>query len=383
MPHPCQDAYSITFTTLDEQMRYHQDQAAASQWERVPINRLEIAPLDTSSPLFGDASLFAAGVTPTAIEDTAENLGLAIRFDSGRGYYPLRDTAYKSLLDRAKITGTVLSKLGRDALATILNTCLAVYSREALLLIRDEKAAAVHSGDLVDYAILPINELLTQLQTKLGERFPEYTFASGYSDHAQTSVSVTMPKQTEELLDVYRAALVAHGMVGIADKLTAGLRFSTSDAGLSSAKVSGLLLGLQMPIQIGDMAAIDHRGVNRKPEDFAATMDDVFVRFSDFTTKLTSLMDVVLEYPVNAMTAIAKKLRLPKKAALEAIAMFEASYGGSTSTAHDVFFALQEVPYILKTESTPQSKIFVSDEAIAKTVNLRWSDYDLAKAVRW
>jgi len=386
MPHPCQDAYSVTFSSFDDLVKYHQVQAAKTQWERLPINTLEIAPLDTLSPLMSDISLFAPGITPTAVEDTAQNLGLAIRFDKGSGiggYYPLRDTAYKSLLDRAKLSGTVLTKLSRDNLATILNVCVAVYSRDALLLIRDEKVTAVHSGDPVDYAILPIHDLLGHLQAKLEERFPEYEFSSGYSDHSLTSVSMLLPKQTDDLLEVYRTALVAHGKSAIADKLTAGIRFTTSDVGVSSARVSALLLGLQMPIQIGQMASVDHRGATRKSEDFATAMDGVFVRFTEFTEKLAALTDIVMQYPVNAMTAVAKKFRLPKKPALEAVAMFEASYGGGTATAHDVFFALQEIPYLLKTESTSQSKIFTVYEAIAGTVTLRWSDYDLAKAVSW
>lgn len=48
-------------------------------------------------------------------------------------------------------------------------------------------------------------------------------------------------------------------------------------------------------------------------------------------------MEVHLYFPVNAMTRVCKKLSLPKKAAVEAIAMFEMSYGGGTATAHDVF----------------------------------------------
>lgn len=94
-------------------------------------------------------------------------------------------------------------------------------------------------------------------------------------------------------------------------------------------------------------------------------------------------MDITLEYPVNAMTRICKKLSLPKKAALEAIAMFEMSYGGGTATAHDVFMALQEIPFSLKAQNTPEGKMLVIEENMARVLTLRWSDYDLAKAVNY
>ena len=44
-----------------------------------------------------------------------------------------------------------------------------------------------------------------------------------------------------------------------------------------------------------------------------------------------------MDHPVNAMTAVCKRLALPKKAALEAISMFEMAVGNDEATAHDVF----------------------------------------------
>jgi len=39
---------------------------------------------------------------------------------------------------------------------------------------------------------------------------------------------------------------------------------------------------------------------------------------------------------------------MPKKAAVETIAMFEAANGDRPATAHDVFMAMQEIPFNLK-----------------------------------
>lgn len=78
-----------------------------------------------------------------------------------------------------------------------------------------------------------------------------------------------------------------------------------------------------------------------------------------------------------------QKLSLPKKAALEAIGMFEMAYGGGTATAHDVFMAMQEIPYILKSDHAPESKMLVVEENMARALTLRWGDYDLAKAVSY
>ena len=151
MSKPCQDSYSINFTSFPLMLAYHEKMRQESRWERTEVNHLTVAPLDKNSPLFGDRTSFAPAVSEDAIRDTADNLGLAIKL--GDHYYPLRDTAYKSLLDRAKINGTALPKLSREKLSEVLNSCLALHNKSgALLLIRDEKVAAAHSGDKIGRA---------------------------------------------------------------------------------------------------------------------------------------------------------------------------------------------------------------------------------------
>lgn len=380
MQKPCQDNFNTTFRSYASLLDYHEEQAKNSQWLRSKVNALQIEPLGKTSPLVGNLSAFAAGTTQEALDDTADNLGLAMRVDGN--LYPMRMTAYKSLLDRAKIGGTALPKLSREVLAEVLNACLKLYSADALLLIRDEKVSAVHSGDTVDYSILPVNELLEALKTKLDLRFPGNEFETGYCDHALVSASWTMPAQKEDLLGAYTKLLDSQGKTAMASKLMPGIRFMSSDTGVASAKVSALLVGGQHSIHIGGCIAVDHRHQS-KVSDFDSALDQLFAQFGDSIAKLQKLLEIHLDYPVNAMTRICKKLSLPKKAAVEAIAMYEMSYGGGAATAHDVFLAMQEIPFILRTEGTPESKLLVIEENMARALSLRWSDYDLAKAVSY
>ena len=376
----CQDNYSTTFSSYEAMHDYHEEQAKKSQWLTYRVDELQVEPLDASSPLYGNLSAFAPGTSLDAVEDTASNLGLAMQVSGN--LYPLRMTAYKSLLDRAKIGGTALPKLSRQALADVLNECLKLYSSSALLLIRDEKVSAVHSGDPADYSVLPINELLEALKAKLDARFPGNEYECGYCDHSLVSASWKMPDQKEDLLGAYTKLLASQGKTAMADKLMPGIRFMTSDTGIASAKVSALLVGGQHPIHIGGCIAVDHRH-QKKVSDFDVALDQLFAQFGDSIAKLQKLLEIHLDYPVNAMTRICKKLSLPKKAAVEAIAMFEMAYGGGTATAHDVFLAMQEIPFILKTEDTPESKLLVVEENMARALTFKWSDYDLAKAVSY
>ena len=380
MNNTCLDSYSTTFSDRQAMQSYHEGLTKESQWQHCKVNELHMEPLDEASPLYSSLGAFAAGTSADAVEDTAKNLGLAILVNGG--LYPVRTTAYKSLLDRAKISGNALTKLKRPVLAEVLNECLNIYSSEALVLIRDEKVSAVHSGDMTDYSVLPIDELLDILGKNLDERFPGNVFERGYTDHALTSASWRMPAQKEDLLGTYAALLKAQGKTKTADKLIPGVRFTTSDTGVASAKVSALLVGGQYPIHIGSCIAVDHRH-QTKVADFDAALDQLFAQFTTSVENLQALLEIELDYPVNAMTRICKKLSMPKKAAVEAISMYEMAYGGGRATAHDVFMAMQEIPYIMKTDGAPESKLITLQETMARALTLRWSDYDLAKAVEY
>ena len=380
MVKSCCDSYHTQFSAFPDMLSYHEKIRTDSRWERTEVKNLEVAALDKASPLFNDTTSFDSSVSRDAIEDTAENLKLAIKVKDK--FFPLRDTAYKSLLDRAKVGGSALPKLPREKLAELINSCLALHKDSALLLVRDEKVSAAHSGDTRDYSVLEIDQLLDGLQSKMDERFPGNQFSGGYVDHSITSASWTLPDQKAELLDTYTKLLAAEGKTAMAAKLMPGIRFSTSDTGVASAKVSALLVGLQYPIHIGGMISVEHRRQSKVP-DFVESLDMLFAQFGDSVARLSGLLSIHLDHPVNAMTAICKRLALPKKAAMEAIDMFEMAIGEDSATAHDVFVAMQEIPFILKTQGTPESKLLALQENMARALTLKWRDYDYAREVKW
>lgn len=380
MVKSCCDSYHTQFSAFPDMLSYHEKIRTDSRWERTEVKNLEVAALDKASPLFSDTASFDASVSREAIEDTAENLKLAIKVKDR--FFPLRDTAYKSLLDRARVGGSALPKLPREKLAEVINSCLALHRDSALLLVRDEKVSAAHSGDTRDYSVLEIDQLLDGLQSKMDERFPGNQFSGGYVDHSITSASWTLPDQKTQLLDTYTKLLAAEGKTAMAAKLTPGIRFSTSDTGVASAKVSALLVGLQYPIHIGGMISVEHRRQSKVP-DFVESLDMLFAQFGDSVSRLSALLSIHLDHPVNAMTAICKRLALPKKAAMEAIDMFEMAIGKESATAHDVFMAMQEISFILKIQGTSENKLLALQENMARALTLKWRDYDYAREVKW
>lgn len=190
--------------------------------------------------------------------------GAALRGAHSPGV-PAGPAGYRSLLERAKLAGSVLPKLSRPKLARTLNDCLHVHTSEALVLIRDEKVTAAHSGEPEDYAVLPMDQLLSALQDKLDARFPGNQFSWGYRDHSLTSAVWTLSRQRKELLETYQRELSLRGAGAKRIQWTPALRFLTSDIGISSAKVFALLEGGKCLIHIGSCVAVSSLGMESTP----------------------------------------------------------------------------------------------------------------------
>ncbi|MGM9602446.1 MAG: hypothetical protein ACI3W5_12810, partial [Faecousia sp.] len=93
MHETCYDSYHTTFGSFGEMLDYHREQAVNSQWTRVQVRDLEVEPLSKTSPFYGMTSAFATGTSTEAVEDTAANLGLALRVDGQlypRGTRPIK-----------------------------------------------------------------------------------------------------------------------------------------------------------------------------------------------------------------------------------------------------------------------------------------------------
>lgn len=162
MQNPCQDSYYTLFSSYPMLLDYHEEQAKNSRWIRCKVADLQVEPLGESSPLIGNLSAFAAGTSQEAVKDTAENLGLAMRVNGE--LYPVRMTAYKSLLDRAKIGGTALPKLSREVLAEVLNECLKLYEQDKWAIYENAHEAIINPRQFV------LVQRLLELDTRTSPR---------------------------------------------------------------------------------------------------------------------------------------------------------------------------------------------------------------------
>ena len=56
--------------------------------------------------------------------------------------------------------------------------------------------------------------------------------------------------------------------------------------------------------------------------------------------------------------------------------MYKMAYGGKGASAHEVYMAMQEILFTLKTQNTPESKLLSVEENLTRALSLDWYDYD-------
>lgn len=396
------DSFETKFSSYEEMHDFHKEVAQESVWRKAKISSLNAFPLvkTTDGDITNQLLCTPSADSLEAIKDTTENTKLGLRVKllpvyEGEGlftekvlseqvvYLPLRDSAVRSMLERAKISGFSLQKLDTLDLCFILNKCFELYESEALVLIRNEKISACHSDG---YAILPVDELLETLVESLENKYGQVKFVEGYASHSFTTARFELPGAQNALLGSYAAKLKKLGHTKLAANLVPAVQFSTSDTGVSCARCSALLTGNgASPISIGSALEVEHKGKNSVTH-FGTKVDMMFAQFGKSLEKLEKLMDIYVQYPISCMERVCKALKLPKKASLEAVAQFEFANGDAPCTAHDIYLAMQEIPFLYRTGSegkVSEHTLFNTEESVARALSIDWEKHDIIKRVEW
>ncbi|MEE1504421.1 MAG: hypothetical protein UGF89_09290, partial [Acutalibacteraceae bacterium] len=187
------------------------------------------------------------------------------------------------------------------------------------------------------------------------------------------------------LLSNYAKRLRQMGRDKMADNLVPAVKFSTSDTGVSCARCAAYLTGGGAPIAIGSALEVEHKG-KASVAHFGTKVDLMFAQFDKNLGKLEKLMDVYIQYPISCMERVCKYLKLPKKASLEAVAQFEFANGDAPCTAHDIYVAMQEIPFLYRTDAdnkVSELTLLNYEENVSRALSINWEQYDLMKRVEW
>lgn len=368
------DEFQTTFANVGDMMRFLTERGKASKWIRKPTKSLRLIPLEKELEQMGD-------VPEEILEDTDRNTQLVLKIKGD--LYPVRKCAIRTILSRAGVSGTALRKLEKTTYARVVNYCLQVASGDSLIKVSDGKVSAVHGGDAHDYCILDMKTIFEATMKYLHKEFKGSTYleGSGMYDHFIVSAMWKLGGKPE-LLDSYQEALNDHG---INCRIEAPvLRLVTSDVAASGANLYPMLLcdSGNKTICLGSPIKLSHdKGATI--EDFERNLERLYARYEATIKNISKLMDIEIANPVNCMRLIMKKLKIKQKITNETVELFQAQYGTSPCTAHDIYFAMNEASFIAACEGMQGEYILNLEEDIAKALSFDWSEYDVSGMIKF
>ena len=311
------------------------------------------------------------------LEECMSQKGLLLEFpyeDSGTIFVPIRRTAYSSICGRGHVSGTALGKMNNEDFCTVINICLHQWNDSSLILYRDEKISAVHSGDNADYSILVMHDLVSTLKKgleNLGEGKGGYEFTSAFLDHSMCVANFIL--KDRGIMETYIPFLKKMGYEKT-NKFYPLVRFSSSDVALCGARITPCLTDGRIEVQVGNPLTVNHKNC-ATVMDFANNVNGIYALFRACAEQLEQLENIVLKYPEDCFVHVCKKIKVANRYLTDAYDEFQMVRGEKT-TALELYMAICEIIPLMKNENEPENKIFKEQEKIARILTLNIKSYD-------
>lgn len=258
--------------------------------------------------------------------------------------YPTRRIAYSSICKRADDDcGTMFrfdtkpSKqvLPIDEKAERLTRDYLLYSDVCKILLRDGKVSAALSKE---YAILPADELIEHLEKQLMLDHPDYKFDNGIVSHEYLLVEYLL----NDTLMEESVRLKLNDAGAKISKLKAGIRFSTSDVGLSKVYATIFYDADGIRTTLGAGIEMEHKG-DAKTEKFEEKVAYLGTLFKECEEQIERMGNI----PIRNLAGCVKEIRevytfLPKSTAETVEEELQLKYPNG-GTAIDVYLALNDI----------------------------------------
>lgn len=369
------DNYRGVFCNQEEFLECLNRIGKNSFWERRKSKNLRLAAITEGSEMEKEMRKQYAddGLDEDIITDTIINTGLLLKVRNR--YYPVRACAIKTILDRAGVKGPGLKRVEKSVYARILNDCLKVAKGEALLRISEGKVSAVLGGDCHDYAVIDMEQIFLHSVEYLQNNFKGCKYLGGFYEHDMASAIWELSGE-DELLDAYKEELCLMGKS--VEEMKPMVRITTSDTGAGGANIFPMLVvgNENTSISLGEPLRLGHRN-GTKISEFDDQLKMLYGKYQLATGNLIKLLKIDIQNPVNCMKGVMDKLGIPKKYGAEAVELFKAQYGEDPCSAHDIYYGISEILYMLTCEGEDGSRIARMEETIARALSVNWKEFDI------
>ena len=223
-------------------------------------------------------------------------------------------------------------------------------------------------------------ELFGAMAEYLESTFSGCHFAGAAYDHS--IATAVWEIEQDSLIQTYKEALEAHD-IPYSD-LKPALRLTTSDVGVSGANIYPTLLsgGDEKIITLGSPLKLEHKA-GATLEKFKSNLPMIYAQYTVAIGNLMNLLKIEIDHPVNCLLGVCKRIGVGKKLAFRAAELFEAQNGDTPCTAHDVYYGISEVIFMLQCEGASGSRIAQMEENVARAFTVRWKDYDIPGEAKW
>ena len=237
------------------------------------------------------------------------------------------------------------------------------------------KVSAVLSGDCNDYAVLDVEQIFLHSVDYLTANFKGCQYLGGFYEHNMVSALWELSGE-DELLKAYKEELRLHGKS--VDEMKPMVRITTSDTGNGGANIFPMLVSGKenTTINLGEPLRLEHRNGNDITE-FDQQLKQLYGKYQLATGNLITLLKIDIMNPINCMRGVMDKLKIPKKYQAEAVELFKAQQGEDPCTAHDIYYGISEILYMLACDGEEGSRITRMEEIIARALSLNWTEFDI------
>lgn len=372
------DGFTKAFAEEEDFLSFLKNRQGQTEWRKEKSNRLRFEALIKDAVRTDElVDAYRAIDKEEVITDTLDGTQLVLRTEDD--CIPVRNCAIKTILERARISGNALSKVERPIFAKILNYCLKVAPGQALLKVSDDKVSAIHGGDKSDYSVLEMYELFTKTSDYLSANFVDAKYAGGFFEHSMVTALWTLDGN-DELVEAYLNLLDMHGIK--CHDLKASVRLTSSDTGISGANLYPTLIADGKNIPLGSPLKLEHKhGASMK--DFENKLAMLYSQYDLAIGNLKKLITITIKNPANTMMGVMKKIGVPKKLAMEALEKFKAVHGSGFCSAHDIYYGIAEVIFMMQCSGESGIRITQMEETVARALNVKWQDYDIPGALKW
>ncbi len=373
------DNTEIMYREKEEFLSTIKDYVTEGSWKNVESKLMYVIPAKKVPASTYSSDLGKIGI----FKDTTSNSGSGLYLEypdeeaelGEDGIIPSKliamgKSSVRSLLQRAKIGGTVLGIMNREDFSNVANIALNYSGGMALLRISNGKVRGVLGGSESAYSIIDMYDIFNETEKYLTNNFKKVDFVSGTFSHEISIARFSI--RDDEITEAYVKCFK-----NFTSKIEALITVCSSDTGFSGANIYYSLVVNGKKLYLSTPMKVEHKqGATLK--NFTDNLPLILPRIRDKIDKIKALESIDINYPAFCISHLMSKVGLGKKAISEIVEKWKVMFGDDPSNGMELYLAICETPdyMTIKSKRATESAILDVEERVSRILGLDFTEYD-------